>query len=188
VHTLLDEGQYLGSVSTFYRILRDNLEVVERRNQRRHPVYQRPELIATGPNQVWTWDITKLKGPQKWLYYYLYVVLDIYSRYVVGWLLARCESGAYAGLLLETAYKNQNHPHGLTWHSDNGAAMKAKPVVALHARLDIGRSLSRPHVSNDNPFSESQFKTLKYAAGFPGRFEGYEHARQFCTQFFPWYL
>lgn len=140
VYTLLDEGRYLASVSTFYRILRANQEVVERRNQRRHPVYQRPELIATGPNQVWTWDITKLKGPQKWLYYYLYVVLDIYSRYVVGWLLARCESGAYAGLLLETAYKNQNQPGGLTWHSDNGPAMKAKPVVALHARLDVGRS------------------------------------------------
>jgi len=188
-HTLLDdEGVYLGSVSTFYRILRENDEVRERRDQRRHPVYQRPELVATGPNQVWTWDITKLKGPEKWQYFYLYVVLDIFSRYVVGWMLALRESGTLAQQLLETAYQNQGQPSGLTMHSDNGSAMKAKPVVALHAQLDIGRSLSRPHVSNDNPFSESQFKTLKYAPGFPARFDSFEVASEFCVGFFPWYL
>ena len=188
-HTLLDdEGVYLASVSTYYRILRENEEVKERRHQRRHPVYQRPELLATGPNQVWTWDITKLKGPQPWHWFHLYVVIDIFSRYVVGWMLACREDGTFAKQLLQTAFENQGQPAGLTIHSDNGSAMKSKPVVALHSQLDVGQSRSRPHVSNDNPYSESHFKTLKYAPGFPARFGSYEDASAFCTDFFPWYL
>lgn len=187
--TLLDEGVYLGSVRTYYRILAKHQEVKERRAQRRHPEYKRPELLATGPNQVWTWDITKLRGPAKWLYYYLYVIIDIYSRYVVGWMLAEREAGCWAQQLIEETYNKQEiQPGQLIIHSDNGSPMKATPTVSLHARLDIGKSYSRPHVSNDNPFSESQFKTMKYSPGFPARFEaGFEEASEFCTGFFPWY-
>lgn len=189
VNTLLDEGVYLGSVRTFYRILGRNNEVKERRAQRRHPVYSKPELLATGPNQVWTWDITKLLGPAKWAYYYLYVILDIFSRYVVGWMLAEREAAVWATQLIEeTLIKEKIAPGQLIIHSDNGAAMKSTPVVSLHARLDVAKSCSRPHVSNDNPFSESQFKTMKYAPGFPQRFEGgFEEASTFSQGFFPWY-
>lgn len=189
VNTLLDEGIYLGSVRTFYRVLAKNHEVQERRAQRRHPVYSKPELLATGPNQVWTWDITKLLGPAKWTYYYLYVILDIFSRYVVGWMLAEREAAVWAKQLIEeTLIKENILPGQLTIHSDNGAAMKASPVVSLHARLDVAKSCSRPHVSNDNPFSESQFKTMKYSPGFPARFDGgFEEAREFTQDFFPWY-
>ena len=189
VNTLLDEGLYLGSVRTYYRVLARNNEVKERRAQRRHPVYSKPELLATGPNQVWTWDITKLLGPAKWTYYYLYVILDLYSRYAVGWMLAERETGAWAKQLIEETLIKENVPPGqLTIHSDNGAAMKATPVVSLHARLDVAKSYSRPHVSNDNPFSESHFKTLKYSPGFPTRFHGgFEEASEFVRGFFPWY-
>ncbi len=188
VHTLAAEGVYLGSISTFYRILNSQREVKERRAQRRHPVYQKPELVATGPNQVWSWDVTKLLGPAKWTYFYLYVLLDIFSRYVVAWLLADREDKCLAQQLIETGYANQDiEPGQLTVHSDNGAIMNAKPVVALHAQLGISKSNSRPHVSNDNPFSESNFKTLKYGPGFPGRFGGYEHALSHGRGFFPWY-
>jgi putative transposase len=188
-HTLLDEGVYLGSVRTYYRILAKHQEVKERRAQRRHPEYKKPELLATGPNQVWTWDITKLLGPAKWTYYYLYVIIDIYSRYVVGWMLAEREAGCWAQQLIEETYEKQEiQPGQLTIHSDNGSPMQATPTVSLHARLDITKSNSRPHVSNDNPFSESQFKTLKYSPGFPRRFlGGFEDASEFCTGFFPWY-
>lgn len=188
-NTLLDEGVYLGSPRTFYRILAKNNEVKDRRNQRRHPVYSKPELLATGPNQVWTWDITKLLGPAKWTYYYLYVILDIFSRYVVGWMLAEREAAVWAKQLIEeTLIKENIKPGQLIIHSDNGAAMKATPVVSLHARLDVGKSHSRPHVSNDNPFSESQFKTMKYSPGFPTRFYGgFEEAVDFARGFFPWY-
>lgn len=188
-HTLLDEGIYLGSVRTYYRVLAENLEVKERRAQRRHPEYAKPELIATGPNQVWTWDITKLLGPAKWTYYYLYVILDIFSRYVVGWMLAEREASIWAQQLIEETCEKQNiKPGQLTMHSDNGAPMQATPMVGLHARLDITKTNSRPHVSNDNPFSESQFKTMKYSPGFPRRFQGgFEEASEFCKGFFPWY-
>ncbi len=188
-YTLLDEGIYLGSIRTYYRILAKHQEVKERRAQRRHPEYQKPELLATGPNQVWTWDITKLLGPAKWTYYYLYVILDIYSRYVVGWMLAEREASCWAQQLIEETYNKQGiQPGQLIIHSDNGSPMNATPTVSLHARLDVAKSNSRPHVSNDNPFSESQFKTMKYSPGFPHRFEaGFEEASEFCTGFFPWY-
>lgn len=188
-YTLLDEGVYLGSIRTFYRVLNLHHEVKERRDQRRHPVYQKPELIATEPNQVWTWDITKLLGPVKWTYYHLYVMIDIYSRYVVGWMLAPRECAQLAKQFIEeTCGKHEIKPGQLTVHSDNGPAMKSNPVVSLHAQLDVAKSSSRPHVSNDNPFSESQFKTLKYSPGFPRRFEGgYDEALAFCKGFFPWY-
>lgn len=188
-NTLLDEGIYLGSIRTYYRILAKNQEVKERRAQRRHLEYQKPELIATDPNQVWTWDITKLLGPAKWTYYYLYVILDIFSRYVVGWMLAEREASVWAQQLIEETYDKQNiQPGQLTIHSDNGAPMQATPMVGLHARLDIAKSNSRPHVSNDNPFIESHYKTMKYSPGFPRRFHnGFDEASEFCKDFFPWY-
>jgi putative transposase len=187
-HTLIDEGVYIGSLRTFYRVLASNGEVRERRALRRHPIYSAPELLATGPNQVWTWDITKLRGPVKWTYYYLYVLLDIYSRYVVGWMLALKEAGYLAQQLIEDSYEKQNiSPGQLTTHSDRGSAMKSTAVVHLHARLGITKSSSRPHVSDDNPYIESHFKTLKYSPGFPSRFGGQEDAHNFCAGFFPWY-
>ena len=187
-NTLLDEGVYLGSVRTFYRILAGNDEVRERRAQRRHPEYAKPELIATGPNQVWTWDITKLRGPKKWVYYYLYVILDIFSRYVVGWMLADREAGCLAQQLIEESCVKQSiEPGQLTIHSDRGPAMKSGPVVALHAKLGITKSSSRPNVSNDNPFIESHYKTFKYHPGFRDRYGSQEDAHSYCADFFPWY-
>ncbi len=186
--SLLDEGVYLGSISTMYRILRSQQEVRERRNQLRHPVYAKPELLATAPNQVWSWDITKLFGPVKWTYYYLYVILDILSRYVVGWMAAYRESAELAKhLIKETSVKQGINRGQLTIHADRGPAMKSKPVAFLLADLGITKSHSRPYVSNDNPFSESQFKTLKYHPEFPERFGSLEEARAFCQQFFTWY-
>ena len=185
---LLDERVYLSSVRTMYRILAENGEVRERRDQLRHPEYKKPELLATGPNQVWSWDITKLLGPTKWTYFYLYVVLDIYSRLVVGWMLARRESAALAKRLLEDTIENQGIVSGqLTVHADRGSSMKSKPVALLLADLGVTKTHSRPHVSDDNPFSESQFKTLKYRPEFPDRFGSPEDARAFCQVFFPWY-
>ena len=187
-HSLLDEGVYLASERTMYRILADNDEVRERRAQSRHPQHVKPELIATAPNQTWCWDITKIKGPVKWVYFHLYVMLDIFSRCVVGWMLAPKEAGYLAEQFIEeTCSKQGILPGQLTIHSDRGPAMQSGPVVHLHARLGIIKSNSRPHVSNDNPFSESQFKTLKYRPGFPDRFGSYEDARAFCEGFFPWY-
>ena len=185
---LLDEGRYLCSISTMYRLLRGVSESGERRAQRRHPRYPLPRLVASGPNQVWSWDITKLAGPVKWLYFSLYVVLDIFSRYVVGWLVAEREDGELAGrLIAESCAKQGVAPGALTVHSDRGSPMKAKPLVRLLAELGVGRSLSRPRVSNDNPFSESQFKTLKYCPAFPERFGSLHDARGFCQYFFTWY-
>lgn len=187
-HTLLDEGIYLASISTYYRILASNKEVCERRAQRRRIQYSKPELMALGPNEVWTWDITKFKGPAKWMYYFLYVVIDIFSRYVVGWMLTTRESGDFAKQLLEQSYTNQNiEPSQLTIHSDRGPSMQSLPVVALHAKLGITKSNSRPYVSNDNPFSEAQFKTLKYQPEFPERFGCYDDALSFCRGFFSRY-
>jgi putative transposase len=185
---LLDEGVYHCSVRTMYRVLHDNREVRERRNQRRHPTYVRPEHLATGPNQVWSWDITKLRGPGKGIYFNLYVVLDIYSRYVVGWLVAERESGDIAEELIRaTCEKEQIGRDQLTIHSDRGSPMKSQPVGYLYAELGITRTFSRPQVSNDNPYSESQFKTLKYRPEFPDRFGSVQHARSFGRRFFSWY-
>ena len=185
---LLDEGRYLCSISTMYRVLRGVGESGERRAQRRHPHYAVPRLVASGPNQVWSWDITKLAGPVKWLYFSLYVLLDIFSRYVVGWLVAEREDGELAGrLIAESCVKQAVAPGALTVHSDRGSPMKAKPLVRLLAELGVGRSLSRPRVSNDNPFSESQFKTLKYCPAFPERCGSLYDARAFCQNFFTWY-
>jgi len=188
VATLLDEGQYLCSERTMYRILAASQSVRERRNQREHPQYTKPELVATGPNQTWSWDVTKLLGPKKWTYFYLYVVLDIFSRYVVGWMVADRENSALAARLIEeTCHKQGVEPQVLTLHSDRGAPMTSKCTAQLLADLGVTRSLSRPQVSDDNPFSEAQFKTLKYHPGFPGRFHDIAAASAFCRTFFPWY-
>jgi putative transposase len=186
---LLDAGQVPPcSIRTMYRVLAANQEVRERRNQLRHPAYRKPELLATGPNQVWSWDITKLLGPVKWTYYYLYVLLDIFSRYVVGWLLGRDESAALAKVLIaESCARQHVAPDQLTIHADRGPAMTAKPVALLLTTLGVVPSYSRPQVSDDNPFSEAQFKTLKYRPDFPARFGSYEDAEAFCQRFFPWY-
>ena len=186
--TLLDEGIYLGSQSTFYRLLRTASGTGERRRQATHPAAVKPELAATGPNQVYSWDITKLLGPAKWTYYYLYVILDIYSRYAVGWMLATRESSVLAEkLIADTATKQRIDPGQLTLHADRGSSMTSKPVAFLLADLGVTQSHSRPHVSNDNPFSESQFKTLKYRPDFPARFASIEAARAHCQRFFTWY-
>jgi putative transposase len=186
--TLLDEGRYVCSVRTMYRILEENGEVRERRDQLRHPAYKKPELLATGPNQVWSWDITKLLGPAKWTYFYLYVILDIFSRYVVGWMVAGGESAALAKRLIEESVAKQMiEPGQLTIHADRGTSMKSKPVAFLLADLGITKSHSRPHVSDDNPYSESQFKTLKYMPEFPDRFGSIEDSRSFLHPFFSWY-
>ncbi len=186
--TLLDEGRYLCSIRTMYRLLAAAGEVRERRNQLRHPRYEKPQLQATGPNQVWSWDITKLLGPVKWTYFSLYVLLDIFSRYVVGWMVARRESAVLAERLISETCAKQGIGRGqLTIHADRGPAMTSKPVALLLADLGLLRSHSRPRVSNDNPYSEAQFKTLKYRPDFPERFGGIEDARAFCQHFFPWY-
>jgi putative transposase len=186
--TLLDEGRYLCSVPTMYRLLRAEGEVHERRRQATHPAMVKPELVATAPNQVWSWDITKLLGPAKWTYFYLYVILDIYSRYVPGWLLATRESAELAERLLgETIRKHSIPPDQLTLHADRGTSMASKSVALLLADLGVCKSHSRPHCSNDNPYSEAQFKTLKYRPEFPERFGSIEDGRAFCQRFFRWY-
>jgi putative transposase len=186
--TLLEEGQYLCAPRTMYRILASNDEVRERRDQLRHPSYTKPELLATRPNQVWSWDITKLKGPVKWIYFYLYTVLDIFSRYVVGWLLAQQENATLAQrLIAETCAKQDIEPGQLTIHADRGVPMTSKTVAQLLADLGVDKTHSRPRVSDDNPFSESQFKTLKYWPGFPDRFGSPEHAREVSRVFINWY-
>jgi len=186
--TLLDEGRYLCSERTMYRILADNEQVRERRDQLRHPCYQAPELIASGPNEVWSWDITKLLGPAKWTYFYLYVILDIFSRYVVGWMLAYRESAELGKKLIEQTIERQSIcPGTLTVHADRGAPMTSKAVAFFLAGLGVTKTHSRPYVSNDNPYSESQFKTMKYRPEFPERFGCYQDAHRFCAEFFPWY-
>ena len=186
--TLLEEDRYLCSPRTMYRILADSKEVRERRNQLRHPRYHRPELVATGPNQVWSWDITKLKSPIKWTHYHLYVMLDLFSRYVVGWPLATNESASLAARLVSETCAKQNVREGdLTIHADRGTAMTSKTLAEKLVDLGVKKTHSRPRVSNDNPFSEAQFRTLKYWPGFPGRFESPQHAREVSRVFFPWY-
>jgi putative transposase len=185
---LLDEGRYLCSERTMYRVLADNAEVRERRDQLRHPNYKKPELLATAPNQVWSWDITKLLGPQKWTYFYVYVLLDIFSRYVVGWLVANGESAALARKLVgESCERQKIQPGQLGIHADRGTSMTSKSLALLFADLGVTKTHSRPSVSDDNPFSEAQFKTLKYRPGFPERFGSLEDARTHCRAFFEWY-
>jgi len=186
--TLLDEGQYLCSWRTMYRILDEHQEVRERRDQLRHPQYTKPELLATGPNQLWSWDITKLLGPTKWTYYYLYNILDVFSRYSVGWMIAERESASLAEELIAATCVRQNiQPGQLTIHADRGSSMTSKPVALLMADLGVTKTHSRPHVSNDNPFSESQFKTLKYRPDYPERFGCQQDARSWAIEFFDWY-
>jgi putative transposase len=185
---LLGEGRYMCSVRTMHRILAEHAESRERRNQLRHPSYSRPELLATAPNQLWSWDITKLRGPAKWTYYYLYVLLDVFSRYVVGWMVAHRESSSLATkLIAETCARQAIDPGQLTLHADRGSSMTSKPVAFLLADLGVTKTHSRPHVSDDNPFSEAQFKTLKSRPRFPSRFGAIEDARGHCGDFFPWY-
>jgi putative transposase len=186
--TLLDEGQYLCSTRTMYRILEEDDATRERRDQLTHPQYQKPELLATAPNQLWSWDITKLRGPAKWTYFYLYVILDVFSRYVVGWMVAPRESAELASKLIEESCEKQKiKPDQLGLHADRGSAMRSKPVALLLADLSVTKTHSRPYTSNDNPFSESQFRTMKYRPAFPDRFGCIQDGRAFCQTFFPWY-
>jgi putative transposase len=186
--TLLDEGVYLASESSYYRILRSHNELRERRRQATHPAKVRPELVADAPLVVWSWDITKLKGPKRGVYYDLYVVLDIFSRYVVAWCVAPSESGELAKeLIADAVSRHQVPPDQLTIHADRGSSMTSNPVTELLTFLGVRRSHSRPHVSNDNPYSEAQFKTLKYCPAFPERFGCIEDARAFCSAFFAYY-
>ena len=186
--TLLDEGTYMCSVSTMYRILHTNDMLKERRPQVSRAHYPRPELLATKPNQVWSWDITKLKGPVKWSYFYLYVILDIFSRMVVGWLVADRERSDIASELIEESCLRQGiQRNQLTLHADRGSSMQSKPVAHMLSDLGVTKSHSRPYVSDDNPFSEATFKTIKYRPEFPDRFGAIQHARDFSRDFFPWY-
>lgn len=186
--TLLDEGRYLASISTMYRLLRAGGETGDRRRQATHPATVKPELVAAAPNVCWSWDITKLRGPGKWTYFYLYVILDIFSRYPVGWMVASRESAVLAERLIAEAVRTQRVDRDqLTLHADRGSSMASKPVAFLLADLGVTKSHSRPHCSNDNPYSEAQFKTLKYRPDFPDRFGCVEDARGFCDRFFRWY-
>ena len=186
--TLLDEGTYLCSQRTLYRLLKADRADTARTRARKHTHYAKPELLATGPNQVWSWDITKLKGPATWTYFHLYVIIDVYSRYVVGWMLAYRESQELAKHFIDETLAKHNIPAGqLTLHADRGAAMTSKSVALLLSDLGVVKTHSRPHVSNDNPYSESQFKTLKYRPEFPERFGSIESAREVCSQLMSWY-
>jgi len=186
--SLLDDGQYHCSIRTMYRLLEAEGESRERRDQLVHPPYRKPELLATGPNQLWSWDITKLQGPVKWSYFYLYVILDVFSRYVTGWMVAYRETAGLARQLIEHSCRKQNiAPGQLTIHADRGSAMTSKSLALLLADLGVVRTHSRPHVSDDNPFSEAHFKTMKYRPDYPDRFGSIQDARGFCHGFFPWY-
>ena len=185
---LLDEGVYYCSISTMYRILHEHDEVHERRNQRQHPAYSKPELLATEPNQLWSWDITKLRGPVTWQLFYLYVVLDVFSRYVVGWMIAERESGDLAEQLIAESYRKQGvDQEQLTLHADRGSPMISKTVAQLLIDLGVSKSHARPHTPNDNPFSEAQFKTMKYRPDYPARFGSIVAARRWARAFFYWY-
>jgi putative transposase len=185
---LLDQEEYLCSPRTMYRILAENKEIRERRNQLRHPKYVKPELLATKPNQLWSWDITKLLGPTKWTYYYLYTIIDVFSRYVVGWMIAERELASLAEeLIAVTCIRQGIQPGQLTIHADRGSSMTSKPVALLMADLGVTKTHSRPHVSNDNPFSESHFKTMKYRPDYPDYFGSIQDARAWAEAFFQWY-
>lgn len=186
--TLLDEGVYHCSWRTMYRLLKEADESHERRKQRQHPSYSKPELLATAPNQLWSWDITKMRGPVTWSSYYLYVILDVFSRYVVGWMIAAQESAALAEqLIAESCYKQQIQPDQLTLHADRGSSMTSKTVAQLLTDLGVHKTHSRPYTSNDNPFSEAQFKTMKYRPDYPDRFGSMCDARAWADPFFHWY-
>jgi putative transposase len=186
--TLLDEGEYHCSIRTMHRLLKQYGESRERRDQLTHPPYQKPELLATAPNQLWSWDITKLLGPAQWTYFYLYVILDVFSRYVTGWMVAMRESAELAKRLIQESCEKQNIlPGQLTLHADRGSSMRSKPMAFLLADLGVTKTHSRPHVSDDNPYSESQFRTLKYRPEFPDRFGCLQDSRAFCQKFFRWY-
>jgi putative transposase len=186
--TLLDEGRYLASERTMYRLLEANGELRERRDQLTHPAYARPELLAERPNEVWSWDITKLLGPAKWTYFYLYAILDVFSRYCVGWTVQHRESASVAEALIAQAIAQQQIGRDrLTVHADRGSSMTSKPVAMLLSDLGVTKTHSRPYTSTDNPYSEAQFRTLKYRPGFPEQFDSIEHARGFCREFFGWY-
>ena len=187
--TLLDEGRYLASERTMYRILAaEHGGARDRRDQLTHPPYQRPELLACQPNEVWSWDISKLKGPVTWTYYYLYVILDVYSRYVVGWTVQHRENAPLAQRLIADTIEKQQVGRGqLTIHADRGSSMTSKPVAFLLSDLGVTKTHSRPYTSTDNPYSEAAFKTLKYRPGFPARFTSINEAREFCRVFFRWY-
>jgi putative transposase len=187
--TLLDEGRYLASTRTMYRLLEARHGCVrERRDQLTHPAYAKPELLAERPNELWSWDISKLKGPAKWTYFYLYVILDVFSRYVVGWTVQHRENGQLAKALIEQATEQQQIGRDvLTVHADRGGPMRGKPVAFLLADLGVTKTHSRPYTSSDNPYSEANFKTLKYRPEFPERFDDIEHARTHCRAFFDWY-
>jgi putative transposase len=188
VATLLDEGVYLCAERTMYRVLAEHQQLKERRRGHQRRVYAKPELLATAPNQVWSWDITKLKGPQTWSYFYLYVILDIFSRYVVGWMVADREAAVLAQALIEqTCDKQSIEPDQLILHADRGPSMKSKLVAHLLADLGITKTHSRPYTSDDNPYSEAHFKTLKYRPGFPDRFGSIQDAKRYCRTFFKWY-
>ena len=185
---LLDQGRYLCSQRTMYRILKAEKQVRQRRHEREHPVYQKPQLLATGPNQVWSWDITKIKGPKAWIFYDLYVVIDIFSRCIVAWCVTEYESGEQARVLIGSACAQQGiKRQQLTVHSDRGRAMRSKCLANLYGELGVQSSFNRPHVSNDNPYSEAHFKTLKYRPGYPERFGSIEDARVHMRAFFQWY-
>jgi putative transposase len=186
--SLLDEGQYLCSWRTMYRILAEHDEIRERRNQLTHPAYSKPELLATAPNELWSWDITKLKGPATWTYFYLYTILDVFSRYVVGWLVAERESAVLAETLIaQTCVKQDIRRDQLTLHADRGSSMRSKTVALLLSDLGVTKTHTRPYTSNDNPYSEAQFKTLKYRPNFPARFGSLMDARGWSQDFFDWY-
>lgn len=186
--TLLDEGTYHCSMRTMYRLLEQEGETRERRDQLTHPAYQKPELLATAPNQLWSWHITKLLGPAKWTYFYLYVIMDVFSRYVVGWMIAPRESAELAKRLIEdTCHKQRIAKDQSTIHADRGSSMTSKPVAFLLADLGVTKTHSRPHVSDDNPYSESQFRTMKYRPEFPDRFGSLQDSRVFGQSFFSWY-
>ena len=186
--TLLDEGRYICSIRTMYRILEQERESCERRDQLVHPAYQKHELLATAPNQLWSWDITKLLGPAKWTYFYLYVIIDVFSRYVVGWMIAHKENAELAKQFIEETIGKHEVPAGqLNIHADRGRVMTSKPVAFLMADLGVTKTHSRPYVSDDNPYSESHFRTMKYRPEFPDRFGSIQDSRAFCQQFFQWY-
>lgn len=185
--TLLDEGRYLCSERTMYRLLLENKQTVVRYQSRPH-VYEKPELLTTQANNLWSWDITKLKGPSRWMYYFLYVLMDVFSRYVVGWMIAHNESSSLAEALIGESCMRQNIAPGfLTIHADNGTPMRSLVVAQLMSNLGVNKTHSRPHTSDDNPFSESLFKTVKYDPEFPDRFSSIEEAHEFCGGFFKWY-
>ena len=184
---LLDKGKYYCSIRTMYRILEKYGQTTQRRQAQARD-YACPELLATGPNELWSWDITKLKGPQKWQYYHLYKIMDVFSRYVVGWMVAEQEKDSLAEKLIEeTVFRQAIAPGTLTLHADRGPSMKSNTVALLLVNLGVTKTHSRPHVSNDNPYSESAFKTLKYRPEFPERFGCIEHATAHCRSFFKWY-